>query len=602
MENAGDTLNPFSVKTPEDLTAGETLDLFVDVFTDFFKIREVGHTILNGARGTGKSMMFRYLQPDCQRIVHHASLRQLPYLGVLVSVKNTYPNITELRRLVDSQANALLNEHFLTMFVACRLFITLALNVGKITTGERRELLAYYRGRFLGRLRRAGAESVVSRLPRRASAAAVLRTMASHCDDLYNEVVTYLKKISFPEIIVPYSGALCGYLDLLVPLVDDLRNLALMPHGPVYLLVDDGDYLNDVQTRVLNSWISTRTSASISIKVSTALNYKSFYTLSRHRIDSPHDYSEVNINDIYTSSKGKYLRRVEEIVKKRLDLAGMEKTPREFFPPDVKQEREIKRIGEQIRKAWEREGRGHRPSDDVVRYARPQYIAKLKGPRKAGSSYSYAGFEQMVHISSGVVRFFLDAAALMFSEEMARSSGRVLCIRPTTQDRILRQQSDELMFKELEKMFREQIAAGSLPPEEGSGDLKWKLHNLIRLLGGIFHQKLISNDSERRVFSVALSDEPDSELRELFQLGVRFGYFQETTIGNKDGTGRTPLYVLTRRLAPYFFLDPTGFAGYLFVASDKIRDGLVDPDRILRRIKSAGVGRVFDEGQLLLFD
>ncbi|HVT16838.1 MAG TPA: hypothetical protein VHQ90_11770 [Thermoanaerobaculia bacterium] len=603
MEKATDSRNPFAVRTPEDLSANETLGLFVDVFTDFFKIREPGHTILNGARGTGKSMMFRYLQPDCQRMLRHAALSQLPYLGVLVSVKNTYPNITELQRLVDSYANALLNEHFLAMFVACRLFVTLAQNIGHLSAMERRELLTFYRRGFLGRLRRAGATNLRDGLPERASSVDILKTMATCCDELYNDVVVYLKNLSFQAKLLPYTGALCGYLDLLVPLVEDLRSLSFIPHGPVYLLVDDGDYLNEIQTRILNSWISTRTSASISIKVSTALNYKSFYTLSRQRIDSPHDYSEVNMNDIYTSSKGKYLGRVEEIVRKRLELSGIERTPRDFFPPDEAQEDEINRIGAEIKAAWKSEGRGHRPSDDVVRYARPKYIAGLKGTRKAGSSYSYAGFEQLVHVSSGVVRFFLDAAALMYSEEVARSqTNHIIAIRPTIQDQVLRQQSEELMFGELDKMFSDQSAAGSFAAGHGSDDLKWKLHNLLKLLGGIFHQKLISNDSERRVFSVALSDEPDSELRSLFRLGVRFGYFQETTIGNKDGTGRTPLYVLTRRLAPYFFLDPTGFAGYLFVTSDKLREGLANPDQALRRIKKAGVGKVFDEGQLHLFE
>ena len=57
--------NPFTVKTPEGLAAAEAASLFVDVFTDFYKIRDPGHAMLNGPRGSGKSMMFRYLEPDC---------------------------------------------------------------------------------------------------------------------------------------------------------------------------------------------------------------------------------------------------------------------------------------------------------------------------------------------------------------------------------------------------------------------------------------------------------------------------------------------------------------------------------------------------------
>ena len=60
--------NPFSVQTPEDISAKEAYDLFVDVFTDFYQIPNQGHTFVHGPRGSGKSMMFRYMMPDCQAL------------------------------------------------------------------------------------------------------------------------------------------------------------------------------------------------------------------------------------------------------------------------------------------------------------------------------------------------------------------------------------------------------------------------------------------------------------------------------------------------------------------------------------------------------
>ena len=58
--------NPFKITTPEDLTAEEAVKLFVDVFTDFYQITDPGHVLIKGPRGVGKSMMLRYLEPDCQ--------------------------------------------------------------------------------------------------------------------------------------------------------------------------------------------------------------------------------------------------------------------------------------------------------------------------------------------------------------------------------------------------------------------------------------------------------------------------------------------------------------------------------------------------------
>jgi hypothetical protein len=160
------------------------------------------------------------------------------------------------------------------------------------------------------------------------------------------------------------------------------------------------------------------------------------------------------------------------------------------------------------------------------------------------------------------------------------------------------------MFNEFEKIFKD--AKEPISEEPGEDDVdeekKLQLHNLLKVLGGVFHQKLISNDAERRVFSVAFSDAPDPALMGIFDLGIRFGYFHRSTIGNKDGTGRTPLYVLTRRLAPYFNLDPTSFAGYLFVTSHKIWEAINAPDQFLRKVKESGVDSSFEVRQLLLFE
>ena len=88
------------------------------------------------------------------------------------------------------------------------------------------------------------------------------------------------------------------------------------------------------------------------------------------------------------------------------------------------------------------------------------------------------------------------------------------------------------------------------------------------------------------------------------KLGVRFGYFHESTIGQKDSLtgGRTRLYILSRRLAPFFNLDPTSFAGYLFVTNKYIRDVIENPKAMLRRITRHGIETDIEPIQLPLFE
>ena len=594
MTYSAPTFNPFKVFTPESMSANDVHALFVDPFTDFNKIRETGHTMVHGPRGCGKSMIFRYLLPDCQCLATEKALSSISFLAFLISIKNTVPNLTELRRLEDKHADIILNEHLLVIFTATKVFQSLS----KFDLPDNPEALAetrcYFEEVFAPRLRNCGG-SVPTFPADCQSPRQVFRLIMEICDTLYGEVVQYARRLAFITTgAVPYTSALCGYTDFLMPLLISLPSLSYLPTGPVYLLIDDADYLSHSQTIALNSWVSTRTQGELSIKISTQLRYKTFQTASGLPIQAPHDYQSIDIADIYTTRRGRYLNRVEEIIKRRLTTAGIMVSPKDFFPVHEKQEQAILSIAERIRSSFDEEGRGYRASDDVLRYARPEFIKSLGGHAKSRSTYSYSGFEHLVHISSGLVRYFLEPAAVMYDEQRStRPAEPVIRIEPTIQNHVVRDEADRLMFSEFDRI-RSQGEA-----EQSQMD---KLFKLLRWLGGTFSLKLVSNDAERRVFSVALSGMPDPEVEEIFELGVRYSYFHRSSIGNKDGTGRTRLYVLTRRLAPYFTLDPTTFAGYLWTTSAILRDAMVNPDPVLRRMRKVGVEVTLESGQFKLFD
>ena len=346
----------------------------------------------------------------------------------------------------------------------------------------------------------------------------------------------------------------------------------------------------------------------VSIKISTQLRYKTYDTVSGLPIQSPHDYQAINIADIYTTRHSRSLNLVEEIVAKRLRRVESDCKPREFFPADKEQEQAIAKIADRIRREFDEKGRGYRPDDDVARYARPEYIRSLGGASKSSRTFSYSGFDQLVHISSGLVRYFLEPAAQMFDEQRSKKPEQpVTLIEPGIQDQIVREEANNLMFAEFDKIRTEVTTQHAFveekpeKPDEIHRQMD-KLKNLISSLGGTFYLKLVSDDAERRVFSVAISGPPDLEILDVFELGVRCGYFHRSSIGNKDGTGRTRLYVLTRRLAPYFKLDPSSFAGYLWVTNEMLHEAMNNSEAVLRKIKKAGVSDYFKTDQLTLFD
>lgn len=584
--------NPFSVQTPEGMSAKEIVDLFVGLSSDYFNVQKEGHAFLHGPRGSGKSMMLRFMAPDCQILTRNVSLRQLPYFGVYASIKATDLRLIEFARLKDKFAEEILAEHAMAVFFAAK--TVLAVNAAasaKALEEEDSKHINQVCLMIVERLRQAGWS-----LDSQHKNPATLSELVELLDALYLKTVAYLRTVSFTGKDVPYSGVLLGFHDFLLPLFKDILTLPFMPDGPVFLMIDDADNLSEKQTEILNTWVSSRSTGYVCLKIATQLNYKTYRTVNGGKIDSPHDFSETNISSVYTSAKNRYPDWVREIVKKRLVNANITTSPEEFFPEDKAQEDEIEAIAQEIKTTWPVSGRGYRPGDDAYRYARPEYIKRLRGKSKQGSTYRYAGFNQIVHISSGVIRHFLESASLMYGEQKKRAKDSVVrFIEPRIQHDTLKEQADLFMIAEFDRI---QVDEQQKPD---AIDTSQRLKNLVNVLGGLFHMILLSDASERRIFSFALSDEVDPDVRAVLKLGVENGYFYESAIGTKEGTGRTRLYVLSRRMAPHFLLDPTGFSAYKFVTNGFLRGAMLRPKTTLSRLENQINDEVLGRSQQDLF-
>lgn len=572
--------NPFAVQSPEDIPAEEVRDLFVDVFTDFYHVRNPGHAFLHGPRGSGKSMMFRYMLPDCRALVLDKPLSQHDYFAVYIPIKATDLTQTEIGRL-HKHAELLINEHLLVMHLAVRFFMALEdADISEPAVEDFDSIRNYYEGHFRKRLVDCGWNESLPPIYKQSKCKDIFRIMMEVCESVLISVKNYLKSLALTANVVPYSGAITSYLDFLFPLMRDIRNMNFMPQGPIFLMIDDADNLSELQTKILNNWVSYRKSTDVSLKISTQLNYKTWRTTTGPTIDTPHDYSEINIGTVYTSKKGKYKDRVKEIINKRLRRAQIVSLPEEFFPENKEQEERIKALGNQKKEDWSKIGRGFRATDDAYRYARPDYIKSLAGKSKSASTYSYAGFDQLVHISSGIIRYFLQAASLMYGEMQSKSpTTTVSQISVSVQDDIIKDYSFDFLSKEFDKLEIDEIR------DEENVNMPLMLKNLINALGGAFRKILLSDASERRIFSIAISGELSKEVLQVLKLGVRYGYFQESSIGNKEGTGRTRQFILSRRLAPYYKLDPTGFSGYLFITNGMLSLALKSPSIFVKRIE-----------------
>lgn len=474
--------NPFVVLTPDDKGRESEIEitnaniihkLFVDVFEDFSSIPQQGHVFLNGPRGSGKSMMFRFLLPDCQLIHQNVNhYNELPFFSIHIPIKLTSINNPEYE-LIKDYGSSIFNEHVLTTYFSEIIFDSFTkLNFNNIEDKNSliSEIKSFYSNSFLRRLRLCGWNPAPMPLFEPNSPEEAFKLMKEICSDIFVEANQFLKRnvqnVKFPNQFQPvqYNGPLTDYISFLFPILKDLKQISLFPKKPIFLLIDDADNLTEMQVIVLNTWVSYRTNSQVSLKISTQLNYPTYNTINGTNIDSPHDYYDINILTVYSSSKDVYNKRIRQIVERRLNFffesKGISVNPDDFFPSDKEQDKNIDIQKEILRKNYEDgKGRGYRVSDDIQRYAIPNYIKSLKGTAKSGHTFKYAGFDMLVSISSGVIRHFLTPAAKMFNSQLRDLKLKnqnsvptdILFIEPSIQDVEIKDYSIKQLFDEYDK-------------------------------------------------------------------------------------------------------------------------------------------------------
>ncbi len=568
-------INPFIYQTPDQIKdPKKALNLFVDVFKDFNLIENPGNTFVNGARGSGKSMMFRIMQPDCQKLKHKKeSIADLNYYSIYIPVKDTSLNIQELNYLEEKKHIVhILNEHFMCIYFGIAIFKCLSEeNYDNIEDGFLSEAKSFFKDDFIGFLQTIGFKGDSGDFESCSTTKEVFSLIVKCLETLQESFSDYIQRLILNPANLNYTGELCLYRNFLLPIIKKVVQFNFMPNKkPLYLLIDDADLLNTAQTQILNSWVSFRSTSIVCFKISTQLNYKTFWTAnSVNKIDSPHDYHEINLSDVYTSNlKARYHENLKDMVERRLKyIAGIEVSAESFFPTNEKQEKEYKEFFDK-----QKELHGY---DYAYRNARLDY--RLQLPNQY--SYSYAGFDQLVHLSSGILRNFIDLASIMFDKASRESNvTEIRSIKVSIQDKEIEDYSDWIL-EQLDKTIDDNTGLNPLHINKYE-----KLRSLIESMGNAFRKFMISQASERRKFSFYYDGKVDKETKEVLKLGVSEGLFHYSKQGSKTGLGRSHQYVLNRMLSPVYNLDPFSFTGYLYLTPDKLELAVKDTKRFLKYI------------------
>lgn len=612
--------SPFTYIHPESMNAEEANSFFVDYFDYYNYISDRMNTFIHGPRGSGKSMLFRMLRPDCQKLKNNKTFTELAYLGIHIPIKHSDPQIADIDTVnfKSQQGVFYVNEHILVIHILFHVFKTLSDENIENSKTYLTEANIFFKDYFIERLksvgwkteRKFGEYEDVNKLFKDIKDDILL----SLKDEIQNHFL--VKSALLGGEPVPYEGTICLYTNFLNPIIKKLKSLSFIPDVPFYFLVDDADWLNDVQKQILNTWISYRDSENICFKVSTQFRYNTYYTTTGNRIDYPHDFTNIDLTEIYTSdTKHRYYSNLKNIVEKRLFLFHNKSLSAiEYFPDDVQQEIKIKELFDSFEKEnnydyayrYSRLEFMHRleielfnsyketteTKEDLLDWqtseARKEYMKTMNNKY----SYNYAGFKQLVNISSGIIRNFLDPAHHMWEKTQKKNQGEYFEQIPTDiQNSEIRKYSTLFFLDEFESE-KSDVKVSS----ERLNQLIC-LENLIKGIGGVFRYILLSNLTERRVFAFFFEKEPFNKdgtknvagakkLNDVLKLAIHKGVFLKATKGSKSGIGDVRMYVLNRILAPSFDLDPNSFSGYKYISANWLLEAMDNPEAFIRKYKT----------------
>lgn len=549
--------NPFELVTASRLSAREAVELWCDdKRVDRVKGKE--NCFVNGHRGTGKSMLFRILQHDCQKLLHPES--EPPFIAVYLPVRDTEFVTEEMEFLQDDSQRNLISESHLCVLIALQ-FLHLLRRHADILPPQSRDAF-----RTLVRTLYASAYRFSALQPhplRESSFECFVADFTVALQEEQLHIVQYVGLRMYQHSA--FRGPLFVFDALIGPLADFLHE---QTGKAMYVLIDDGDDLPRSHTVVLNTWIARR-HASVVFKVSTMFGYKTFETRSRSAIQHPHDFFQFDIATRFLISDGPedYVDLLRRICEKRLAICGVVTLPGqrpadEFFPDDAEQLQRLDELSARLTKEYEGRYQGRAVRDYVYRHLTSEYLKDLNRKR-ATDSFTYSGFRTIALLSSGMVRDFIICAQRMYDNASRIQAAPVVSIPPAIQSKVVRGYADEVL---------EDILNYKQKRSREANQDDWRsIRNLVEGLGSLYKAKMLSSDSERRVFSFAFQDEAGQEVEQLLAWAVEEGYLMRGFISRKEGTGRRVLYVLTRRLAPAFNLDVSAYSGYLSFSVETIK-------------------------------
>jgi hypothetical protein len=203
--------------------------------------------------------------------------------------------------------------------------------------------------------------------------------------------------------------------DFLLELYDILRDkIRILKDKVLFLLLDEYEEMDIYQQELINRLIKGR---KITFRIASKIDgIKTFKYAKRKKLDEIHDYEIIPLHfDVSKENRAPYRNLARKIFSNRLDLYGnyKEKDPEKLLPSPTLSDEELteEEIDSELRKirANLKRKKDIEDPEKYWGYFKGHYreAAIYRVLRDKGKEKLYAGFDEYVALSSGIVRLFI---------------------------------------------------------------------------------------------------------------------------------------------------------------------------------------------------
>jgi hypothetical protein len=532
-------INPFQFEAATSLPPEQLIEFFIEDNNFSRFVRTNRNIFLVGERGSGKTMNLLYHSIGIQKIIAQKEKKDIDfsYIGIYIPCSTPLYQKNEYQLLEDKFQPVVVSENLFVLDMAYYIIKSIDTIKEFIVIDNLDKIL----------------DEIIY----------VLDIDIYDKSNLYESLMQYFKKetVSYQKKIMANfdikSMTSWSFYSLIIPLLGILRKIDALKNTHFMLMIDDIQYLNEHQRKLLNGLISYRDNSLFSCKVATPKTNKFNMTTSTGgTILEGHDYLEIDMVQPFQNREAAFSDFAQEIIERRLDKISNKKiTANDFFPPHPQFEKDIKDANEKVKREvlikhpdWS----SKQISDYVYKYGRAQYF---RDRAVRANIPPYSGFELIKHLSTGVIRNLLDPCYWMYDRVISNKHDEqpIVFIPPNIQAEVINARSEKT-WKELNDGLECKVQDCT---EKQSDAIK----NLFEKLYILFKYRLLHHKSEPRaiVFTISGMDrESENIIFPLLEIAQKANLLYERMSRAKDDGFLEPYYTPNRMLWPSVGLDPQG--------------------------------------------